>query len=84
MDRQNIFLASTLANDPHTEGIHNAGRIARMAGIRTILLEPSDNLDIICNAIKENRTLLSVNTLYQENDILPLGITAKEFIMKNK
>ena len=54
MDRQNIFLASTLANDPHTEGIHNAGRIARMAGIRTILLEPSDNLDIICNAIKEN------------------------------
>lgn len=40
--------------------------------------------NIVKNAIKEHRTLLSVNTLYQENDILPLGITAKEFIMKNK
>lgn len=47
-----IFVASTLANDPHTEGLHNAGRIAKMAGIKTVLLEPSENLDSICEAIK--------------------------------
>lgn len=49
-----IFVASTLANDPHTEGLHNAGRIARMAGIKTVLLEPSENLDCICEAIKKH------------------------------
>lgn len=54
MSKQNIFVASTLANDPHTEGLHNAGRIARMAGIKTILLEPSENIDRLCEAIKEN------------------------------
>lgn len=50
-----VFVASTLANDPHTEGLHNAGRIARMAGIKTVLLEPSLGLDVLCEAIKENQ-----------------------------
>ncbi|MCQ4873751.1 hypothetical protein [Butyricimonas paravirosa] len=50
-----VFVASTLANDPHTEGLHNAGRIARMAGIKTILLEPSVSLDMLCEVIKENQ-----------------------------
>lgn len=51
--RNRIFVASTLANDPHTEGLHNAGRIARMADIETILLEPSPELDHLCDVIKE-------------------------------
>ena len=49
----NIFVASTLASDPHTEGLNNAGRIASMAGITTILLEPSNKLDALCEAIKK-------------------------------
>lgn len=48
-----VFIASTLANDPHTEGLHNAGRIARMAGIESVLLEPSINLDNLCNEIRK-------------------------------
>lgn len=48
------FVASTLANDPHTEGLHNAGRIAALAGIYTVLLKPSMTLDALCQAIKDN------------------------------
>ncbi|MDE6339068.1 MAG: hypothetical protein K2K97_04690, partial [Muribaculaceae bacterium] len=40
------------ANDPHTEGIHNAARIANMAGIDTILISPSESLDEFCETIK--------------------------------
>ena len=49
------FVASTLANDPHTEGLHNAGRIANLAGIRAVLLKPSLTLDALCQAIKDNQ-----------------------------
>ena len=51
--RNNVFVASTLANDPHTEGMHQAGKIARLAGIDCVLLKPSIDLDAFCKAIKE-------------------------------
>lgn len=49
----NFFVASTLANDPHTEGMHNAGRIAKSGGIDCIILKPSLNYDDLFNAIKK-------------------------------
>lgn len=52
--RNNCFVASTLANDPHTEGIHNASKIARLANIQSILLKPSTSLESLCKQIKEN------------------------------
>ena len=53
MMRNNIFVASTLANDPHTEGMHQAAKIAKLAGIESVLLKPSVSLDGFCKAIKE-------------------------------
>lgn len=51
--RHNIFVASTLANDPHTEGMHQAGKIAKLAGIECVLLQPSVDLKPLCEAIKK-------------------------------
>ena len=51
--RNNIFVASTLANDPHTEGMHQAGKIAKLGGVEPVLLRPSIGLDNLCKAIKE-------------------------------
>ena len=49
----NFFVASTLGNDPHTEGIHNALHIAKLANVEGICLPPSETLDNLCNVIKE-------------------------------
>ena len=50
--RSNCFVASTLANDPHTEGLHNASKIARYAKINCVLLKPSPNIELLCEQIK--------------------------------
>lgn len=39
--RQNIFVASSLACDPHTEGMHNASKIAALGGIKSVIMPPS-------------------------------------------
>lgn len=39
--RNRFFLATTLANDPHTEGIHNASKIAALEEINSLILPPS-------------------------------------------
>lgn len=49
--RNNIFVASTLANDPHTEGLYNAARIAELGGVKPIILEPSVSIDCLCDTI---------------------------------
>ena len=48
-----MFIATTLANDPHTEGMKNAGRIAELGGIRTLLLEPSLDYTAFFEKVKE-------------------------------
>lgn len=39
--RNRFFVATSLANDPHTEGMHNAGKIASLDGIGSTILPPS-------------------------------------------
>ncbi len=41
MMRNRFFVATTLANDPHTEGLHNASKIAAMGGVESYILPPS-------------------------------------------
>jgi len=38
---QTIFMGITLGNDPHTVGIHKAGKIAKLAGIDYVILPPA-------------------------------------------
>ena len=40
-ERNRLFVASSLANDPHTEGMHNASKIAAMGGVQSLILSPS-------------------------------------------
>lgn len=49
----NFFVASSLANDPHTEGMHNAAKIARLSGIDSLIIKPSESYDDFFNAIKK-------------------------------
>ncbi len=52
---QNIFLGLTLGQDPHTVGIHKAGKIARMAGINYKILPPAmSDEEKICTIMAEN------------------------------
>jgi len=48
---EKIFIASTLGNDPHTEGLHIAGKIAGLGGIKCKILPPSDNYEPLLSAI---------------------------------
>jgi hypothetical protein len=48
-----LFLASTLGNDPHTEGIHNASKIAKLANIDFLLIPPSTSYEPLCLSIKQ-------------------------------
>lgn len=51
--KNRMFIATTLANDPHTEGMRNAARIAEMVGIRTLLMKPSLDYDNFFSVLKE-------------------------------
>lgn len=48
-----LFIASTLANDPHTEGLHNAGKVAGTGGIKSIILKPSASIVELCEIVRE-------------------------------
>ena len=70
--RNNVFVASTLANDPHTEGMHQAGKIARLAGIDCVLLKPSIDLDAFCKAINHRFVGLPYNLDFKQYNIFNL------------
>lgn len=55
---QNLFIGLTLGQDPHTVGIHKAGKIAKLAGINYKILPPAmdDNSKI--------RAIMSENPKY--------------------
>ena len=55
---QNLFIGLTLGQDPHTVGIHKAGKIARLAGINYKILPPAMDDDT------KIRTILDENPKY--------------------
>lgn len=55
MNRNNFFLATTLGNDPHTEGIHNAMDIAQRGGIDGMCVPPDTSLDSFCEIIRNQK-----------------------------
>lgn len=55
---QNLFIGLTLGQDPHTVGIHKAGKIARLAGINYKILPPAMDDD------SKIRTIINENPRY--------------------
>ena len=52
---QRYFIGATLGNDPHTEGLFKANRIARLGGIPGHILAPSDSLHSLLTAVKSQQ-----------------------------
>lgn len=62
-----LFVATTLANDPHTEGLHNASKIAAMGGVESIILPPSLDYEPFYEAIAKNRPHF-IGLSYRQNE----------------
>ena len=62
-----IFVATTLANDPHTEGLHNASKIAALGGVESIILPPSLNYEPLYEAIDKNKPHF-IGLSYRQNE----------------
>lgn len=65
--RNRLFVATTLANDPHTEGLHNASKIAAMGGVESIILPPSLDYEPFYDAIAKNRPHF-IGLSYRQNE----------------
>ncbi|MBF6607439.1 MAG: hypothetical protein ITG00_01730 [Flavobacterium sp.] len=48
-----FFVASTLGNDPHTEGLHIASKIAKLGEVGYSILEPTLDYEPLLDRIKE-------------------------------
>lgn len=62
-----FFVATTLANDPHTEGLHNAGKIASLGGVQNIILPPSLDYKAFYDAIDKYRPHF-IGLSYRQNE----------------
>lgn len=62
-----LFVATTLANDPHTEGLHNACKIAALGGVESIILPPSLDYEPFYEAIAKNRPHF-IGLSYRQNE----------------
>ena len=62
-----LFVATTLANDPHTEGLHNASKIASLDGIESLILPPSLDYRALYNAIAQFRPHF-IGLSYRQNE----------------
>lgn len=59
---QNKFIGLTLGQDPHTVGIHKAGKIAKMAGIDYKILPPAmSDKEKICVLIEEDPEFIGLS-----------------------
>ena len=65
--QNNFFVATTLANDPHTEGLHNASKIAARGGIDSLLLPPSLDYKAFYDAIDKHRPRF-IGLSYRQNE----------------
>lgn len=65
--KNNIFVATTLANDPHTEGLHNAGKIASLGGVQSVILPPSLDYVAFYDAINKYKPHF-IGLSYRQNE----------------
>ena len=65
--KNKFFVATTLANDPHTEGLHNASKIASFGGVQSVILPPSLDYEAFYNAINEHRPYF-IGLSYRQNE----------------
>lgn len=69
--RNSFFVATSLANDPHTEGMHNAGKIAAMDGIECKILPPSLDYGVFYEAI-DKYSPKYIGLSYRQNEIVAI------------
>lgn len=67
MMRNRFFVATTLANDPHTEGLHNASKIAALGGVESYILPPSLDYTDFYNAIDKYKPHF-IGLSYRQNE----------------
>lgn len=65
--RNRFFVATSLANDPHTEGMHNASKIAALDGIGSLILAPSLDYTSFYDAIVKNQPMY-IGLSYRQNE----------------
>ncbi len=65
--RNRYFIATSLANDPHTEGIHNASKIAALGGVESLILPPSLDYAAFYDAIHKNKPQY-IGLSYRQNE----------------
>lgn len=65
--RNRFFVATSLANDPHTEGMHNASKIAAMDGIDSYILPPSLDYEAFYEAIDKYKPRF-IGMSYRQNE----------------
>lgn len=65
--RNRFFVATTLANDPHTEGLHNASKIATLGGVESYILPPSLDYTDFYNAIDKYKPHF-IGLSYRQNE----------------
>ncbi len=65
--RNRFFVATSLANDPHTEGMHNASKIAALGGVESLILPPSLDYVDFFEAIHKNQPMY-IGLSYRQNE----------------
>lgn len=66
-ERNNCFIATSLANDPHTEGMHNASKIAGLGGVSSQIMPPSLNYENFYAEIYKKRPKF-IGLSYRQNE----------------
>ena len=62
-----FFVATSLANDPHTEGIHNASKIATLGEVGSYILPPSLDYTAFYEAIDKYKPRF-IGLSYRQNE----------------
>lgn len=65
--RNRFFIATSLANDPHTEGMHNASKIAALDGIGSQILPPSLDYSAFYEAVDVKKPAF-IGLSYRQNE----------------
>lgn len=65
--RNRFFVATSLANDPHTEGMHNASKIAALGEVDSMILPPSLDYTTFYDAIHSYKPQY-IGLSYRQNE----------------